>query len=75
VHFNTQKLELSPYQTTTKKITFYFPENGQFKHYPSNISNVISIIARSDVRVLDVSLKKKKAVEGSFKADIALFKT
>jgi len=51
---------LTPFKTSTFKFRFYFPHEGQFKHYPTNafLDNVITSV--SEIKSLDV--KKKQVI-------------
>ena len=70
-HFNSQLVKFEAYETKTQKMHFYFPENGDFQHYPSNITDTDAVIARSNIKTLKVSLKKEKLVEGTFYKEIS----
>ncbi|CDW90653.1 UNKNOWN [Stylonychia lemnae] len=72
---------LASYTTTKLFFHFYFPKEGSFVHFPSNISQEGKIIARADtntLRVVDfLSVKKKETfkdiVQTGTKEDILEF--
>lgn len=45
---------LSPYTTTKVRFNFYFPKEGEFQHFPSNISIDQKVIARANLNTLKV---------------------
>jgi len=52
-------LSLDSYSTTRTTFNFYFPQVGQFGHYPSNVSIGEKVTARGDFNTLNVVSKRK----------------
>lgn len=50
-----QDIELGPHKTFEYEYGFYFPEQGEFAHYPAHVSNYKDIIAFAAPSVLKVS--------------------
>ncbi|KAF9080092.1 hypothetical protein BGX29_005629, partial [Mortierella sp. GBA35] len=49
-----QDVQLSPHDTFQYEYGFYFPEQGDFPHYPAHVSNYEDIIAFGSPTVLKV---------------------
>ncbi len=49
--------ELQPYQTITFEYLFYFPETGEFTHFPVHISNNDNLLGYADSATLKVVKK------------------
>jgi len=54
----SQYLELQPYSTRREQFEFYFPETGQFSHFPSNVSIGSKVTAKGAQNILNVEHSK-----------------
>ena len=52
-------MTIEPYQTHKLEMLFYFPNEGEFQHYPTNLSEMGNVISISPVRTLKVGMKRK----------------
>ena len=49
---------INPYSTQKEALTFYFPSEGKFHHYPSNIAENGIVVARSPTNEFEVGKKR-----------------
>lgn len=59
--------KLEPYSTTTFKYHFYFPSEGNFVHFPSNVSIQDKVVAVSNIHKFKVVSNIKEVVIETFK--------
>lgn len=57
-YINSQQYTLQPYTSQKCEIQFYFPYAGLFKHQPSNISENLLVIAKSQLKQIEVREKR-----------------
>lgn len=63
-YIESKIVTLQPYSTSKHAVTFYFPGEGKFEHYPSNISENGIVVAKSPMQSLEVGKKRVvKSVE------------
>lgn len=74
-YIDTANKVLRAFETATIKFNFYFPEPGNFDHYPTNASVDDVITAVSDVNKLDVKKKHVITKVNTFKDLMMLTKT
>lgn len=56
-------LSLSSYSTARQNFHFYFPQDGKFSHYPSNVSINEKVTARGELNTLNVV--KRRTIDKS----------
>lgn len=56
-------MSLTPYQTQRKEIFFYFPEAGNFKHFPSTITIGDKAVSKAEAHTLIAIGERLKAAE------------
>ena len=59
--------QLSPYTTNKMVFYFYFPQEGKFLHFPSNVSFEEKVTARANANKLNVVLQHTTAKKETFR--------
>ena len=63
-YIESKMVTLDAYSTSKHAATFYFPNEGKFQHYPSNISENGIVVAKSPAQTLEVGKKRTiKSIE------------
>ena len=50
---------LQPYSTVRENFQFYFPDQGQYPHFPSNVSINSKVTAKGGANILNVVKKRQ----------------
>lgn len=74
-YIDTMNMDLAPFKTSTFKFQFYFPCEGEFKHYPTNafLEDVITTV--SEIKTLEVKKKQVITKVNTFRDLMMLTKT
>lgn len=58
-YMESKTVTIGPYSTEKQEMLFYFPNDGEFQHYPTNLAELTNVISISPVRTLKVGMKRK----------------
>lgn len=56
-YIESKTVMIDPFSTIKEIIYFYFPKNGNYQHYPSNISENGIVVSKASIKQFDVGKK------------------
>ena len=57
-YMESKTITIRAYTTEKKEMLFYFPNDGEYQHYPTNLAEIGTVISISPVRSLKVGSKR-----------------
>lgn len=57
-YIESQTINIQPYSTSKQAMLFYFPADGAFEHFPTNVSENSLVVAKSTIHKLVVGKKR-----------------
>lgn len=56
-YIESKTVMINPFSTIKETVQFYFPKDGKFQHYPSNISENGIVVSKASIKEFDVGKK------------------